>query len=93
MKAAGRGGLAVLAAKIFFIATGFVQQPLLQLAIGQADYGALARVLPVSNVFNSVIVSSSTQGVSRTVAAASNNHRWALRSTLRTHTWIPSWRF
>ncbi len=82
---AGRGGLAVLGAKVFFIATGLVQQALLPKAIGLADYGALSRVLAVSNVFNNVVVSSSTQGVSRTVAAAGSAEREALRATLRVH--------
>src|ERR1700754_2820236 len=84
-KQAGRGGLAVLAAKVFFILTGLVQQALLPRAIGRADYGALARVFAVSNVFNNVIVSSSTQGVSRTVAAAGAYERQALRAALRAH--------
>ena len=84
-KRAGRGGLAVLAAKVFFIVTGLVQQALLPRAIGLADYGALARVFAVSNVFNNVIVASSTQGVSRTVAAAGAFEREALRATLRAH--------
>ena len=75
---AGRGGLAVLGAKVFFIATGLLQQALLPRAIGLADYGALSRVLAVSNVFNNVIVASSTQGVSRTVAAAGASEREAL---------------
>ncbi len=82
---AGRGGLAVLGAKVFFIATGLLQQALLPRAIGLADYGALSRVLAVSNVFNNVVVSSSTQGVSRTVAAAGTAEREALRATLRVH--------
>jgi stage V sporulation protein B len=82
---AGRGGLAVLGAKVFFIATGLLQQALLPRAIGLADYGALSRVLAVSNVFNNVIVASSTQGVSRTVAAAGDHEREALRATLRVH--------
>lgn len=82
---AGRGGLAVLGAKVFFIATGLVQQFFLPRAIGLADYGALSRVLAVSNVFNNVIVASSTQGVSRTVAAAGASEREALRATLRVH--------
>src|SRR5687767_10166959 len=85
---AGRGGLAVLGAKVFFILTGLVQQALLPRAIGVGDYGALSRVLAVSNVFNNVIVSSSTQGVSRTVAAAGANERQALRATLRLHVGI-----
>src|SRR3954470_22363604 len=82
---AGRGGLAVLAAKVFFIGTGLIQQALLPRAIGLADYGALSRVLAVSNVFNNVVVASSTQGVSRTVAAAGTAEREALRATLRVH--------
>ena len=84
-RTAGRGGLAMLAANVYFIITGLVQQALLPRAIGLADYGGLSRVLAVSNVFNNVIVSSSTQGVSRTVAAAGLAERQALRATLRVH--------
>lgn len=84
-RSAGRGGLAVLFAKVYFIATGLVQQALLPRAIGLADYGALSRVLAVSNVFNNVVVASSTQGVSRTVAAAGTAEREALRATLLVH--------
>ncbi len=84
-RAAGRGGLAVLVAKVFFIVTGLVQQALLPRAIGQADYGALARVFAASNVANNVLVASSTQGVSRTVAAAGRSEREALRAALRVH--------
>lgn len=84
-RAAGRGGLAVLAAKVFFIVTGLVQQALLPKAIGAADYGALARVMAPSNVANNVVVASSTQGVSRTVAAAGVYEREALRAALRIH--------
>mgnify|MGYP001067893293 CR=1 FL=1 len=82
---AGRGGLAVLVAKVFFILTGLLQQALLPKAIGRADYGALARVFAVSNVFNNVIVASSVQGVSRTVAAAGAFEREAFRAALRIH--------
>jgi stage V sporulation protein B len=84
-RSAGRGGIAVLGAKVFFILTGLAQQALLPRAIGLADYGALSRVLAVSNVFNNVVVASSTQGVSRTVAAAGSAEREALRATLRVH--------
>ncbi len=84
-RTAGRGGLAMLVANLYFIMTGLVQQALLPRAIGLADYGGLSRVLAVSNVFNNVIVSSSTQGVSRTVAAAGPAERQALRATLRVH--------
>lgn len=82
---AGRGGLAVLGAKVFFIATGLLQQALLPRVVGLADYGALSRVLAVSNVFNNVVVASSTQGVSRAVAAAGPSEQEALRATLRVH--------
>lgn len=83
---AGRGGLAVLVAKVYFIVTGLVQQAVLPRVIGLADYGLLSRVLAVANVFNNVVVSSSTQGVSRTVAAAGDAaEQEALRRTLRVH--------
>lgn len=84
-KQAGRGGLAVLVAKVFFILTGLVQQALLPRAVGRADYGALARVFAVSNVFNNVVVASSTQGVSRVVAAAGKHEGEALRAALYAH--------
>src|SRR5690606_277830 len=42
----------------------------------------------VSNVFNNVIVSSSTQGVSRVVAGAGTFEREAFRAALRTHVGI-----
>ena len=84
-KRAGRGGLAMLVANIYFLLTGLAQQALLPLAIGVADWGASARVFAVSNVFNNVIVSSSIQGVSRVVAAAGAFEREALRATLRAH--------
>ena len=84
-RAAGRGGLAVLVAKVFFLVSGLGQQALLPRAIGDANWGALSLLLALSNVFNNVVVSSSTQGVSRTVAAAGTSEREALRATLRVH--------
>lgn len=87
-KRAGRGGLALLAANILFMMTGFVQQALLPRAIGLADYGAFSRVSAVSNIFNNVIVSSSIQGVSRVTAAAGDAERQAFRVALRVHVGI-----
>ncbi len=89
-RTAGRGGVAVLAAKAFFIVIGLVQQTLLPSLIGLAGYGALSRVLAVASVVNNVVVSSSIQGVSRTVARArakgeSLLEEQALRATLRVH--------
>ena len=82
---AGRGGIAVLGAKVFFIFAGLLQQTLLPRAIGLAGYGALARVLAISNIFNNVVVAGSTQGVSRAVARAIGAERRAFLSTLRVH--------
>ena len=83
---AGRGGAAVLGAKIFFILAGFVQQPLLKWAIGLAAYDALSgRVLGVANIVNNVMVSASTQSASRAVAQAHGDERKALRLALRVH--------
>lgn len=87
-KRAGRGGLALLAANILFMMTGFVQQALLPRAIGLGDYGAFSRVSAVSNIFNNVIVSSSIQGVSRITAAAGDAERQAFRVALRVHVGI-----
>jgi stage V sporulation protein B len=84
-RAAGRGGVAVLGAKVFFILTGFVQQPLLKLAVGLTDFGGLAQALVVANTVNNVVVASGTQGVSRAVAGAPGNEREALRAALRVH--------
>lgn len=82
---AGRGGIAVLGAKVFFLLTGFAQQPLLRVAVGLGDFGALAQALVVANTVNSVLVASGTQGVSRAVAAAPGYEDEALRSALRVH--------
>jgi stage V sporulation protein B len=75
----------VLGAKVFFIFTGLAQQTLLPRAIGLAGYGALARVLALSNILNNVVVASSTQGVSRAVARAIGTEKRAFASTLRVH--------
>ena len=87
-KRAGRGGLALLAANVFFLLLGFVQQALLPRAIGRADYGALSRVSAVSTAFNNVIVTSSIQGVSRVTAAAGDAEKQAFRAMMRVHVGI-----
>jgi stage V sporulation protein B len=85
---AGRGGVAVLGAKAFFILSGLLQQTLLPRVIGLAGYGALSRVLAVANVVNNVVVASATQGVSRAVARAGEHHDEALRAGLRVHLFV-----
>jgi stage V sporulation protein B len=82
---AGRGGIAVLGAKIFFVLSGLIQQVLLPKVIGLAGYGALSRVLALANIPNNVVVASSTQGVSRAVARARGAEREAFRATMRVH--------
>src|SRR5579864_8867882 len=84
-RTAGRGGIAVLGAKVFFLVVGFVQQPLLRLAVGLSDFGALAQALVVANTVNNVVIASGTQGVSRAVAGAPGREPEALRAALRVH--------
>lgn len=84
-RAAGRGGVAVLFAKIFFLGVGFVQQALLPRAIGLAGYGAFSRVFAAASILSNVVVFSSTQGVSRAVAGAGEKSREAFRAALRVH--------
>jgi stage V sporulation protein B len=84
-KRAGRGGVAILAAKAYFIVTGFAQQPLLPLAIGLSGYGALSRVLAIANVLNNVVVSACTQGMSRAVAQSRGDERATLRRYFPAH--------
>jgi stage V sporulation protein B len=82
---AGRGGIAVLGAKVFFLVAGFVQQPLLRKAIGLGDFGGLAQAMVVATVVNNTIITAGTQGVSRAVAAAPGREDEALRAALKVH--------
>ena len=82
---AASGGVYVLFAKVFFVATGFVQQTLLQRFLGDETYGALSRVMASSNIPNNVMVASSTQGVSRAIASAHGSELATLRLTTRVH--------
>lgn len=82
---AGRGGLFVLFAKVFFIASGLLQQIFLPRVIGQANYGALSIVFAFSNVLNNVVVAASIQSASRVVVEARGQHDSALRAVLRLH--------
>lgn len=81
---AGRGGVAVLAAKVYFIVVGLVQQALLKKVLGLAGYGTLALVLAPMNVVNNVVVASSTQGVSRAVVGHEDD-RAVFRGAMRVH--------
>jgi stage V sporulation protein B len=70
------------------VLSGLVQQTLLPRAIGLSGYGALARVLALTNILNNVVVSSATQGVSRAVARAGRADRQAFRAALKIHVFV-----
>lgn len=83
---AGRGGLAVGAAKVFFLVVGFVQQVLLARVLGPEGYGALSRVLAIANIANNVVISGGIQGASRAIAQTPEEGRPATqRRVLLTH--------
>jgi stage V sporulation protein B len=85
-RGAGRGGLAVAGAKVWFILVGLIQQTLLPRFIGMDGYGAFSTVLAIANIPNNVITASSIQGVSRAVAGAgSGQEEQAQRRALRIH--------
>jgi stage V sporulation protein B len=72
---AGRGGVAVAVAKLYFLLVGLIQQVLLTRVLGTAGYGGLSTALSVSAVVYNPIVTTSIQGVSRTVARADDAER------------------
>jgi len=69
-RAAGRGGLAVAFAKVYFILVGLVQQIALPRLLGLDGYGALASVLSIAGITYNPVTTTSIQGVSRAVAQA-----------------------
>jgi len=84
---AGRGGLAVAVAKMYFMVIGLVQQILLTRVLGTSGYGGLSTALSVSAVVYNPVVQSSIQGVSRTVARADDAERPQItRRVLTIHT-------
>ncbi|MFN8549795.1 MAG: lipopolysaccharide biosynthesis protein [Polyangiaceae bacterium] len=85
-RTAGRGGLAVAFAKLYFILIGLVQQIVLPRVLGLDGYGALSSVLSISSIAYNPIVSTSIQGVSRAVAQAPDAEQpQAIRRTLGIH--------
>ena len=85
---AGRGGLAIAGAKLFFILSGFVQQIVLNRILGLNVYGTLGRVQGFGSLFYNPVVTASIQGVSRAVAQAPEAERAvATRRALVIHAW------
>jgi stage V sporulation protein B len=66
-RSAGRGGLAVAFAKVYFILLGLVQQIVLPRVLGLTGYGALSRVLSLASITYNPITTMSIQAMSRTV--------------------------
>jgi stage V sporulation protein B len=69
-RAAGRGGLAIAGAKLYFIVAGTVHQIALPRLLGLDGYGALASALSLASIIYNPIVSTGIQGVSRALATA-----------------------
>jgi len=85
-KSAGRGGVAILGAKVYFVLIGLVQQIALKAVLGLAGYGAYSTAQAVASITYNPVVQASIQGVSRTLAATDEAERPALlRSVLRLH--------
>jgi stage V sporulation protein B len=83
---AGRGGLAVSAAKVYFILAGLVQQVALKAVLGLEGYGALSSALAAASIVYNPLVGASIQGVSHAVATAPEGARgMALRRALSLH--------
>lgn len=87
VRAAGRGGVAILAAKVYFVLIGLIQQIALKAVLGLGGYGAYSSAQAVASIAYNPVVQASIQGVSRTLAAAEPKQRpQLLRQTLRLHT-------
>jgi stage V sporulation protein B len=82
----GRGGVAVTAAKLYFILAGLVQQIALKAVLGLDGYGALSSSLAAASIVYNPVVGASIQGVSHAVATATDEGRaTALRRALALH--------
>jgi stage V sporulation protein B len=70
-RTAGRGGLAITAAKIYFMVVGLAQQVALPKVLGLDGYGALSSALSIASTTYNPIITTSIQGASRAVTVAS----------------------
>ncbi len=85
---AGRGGIAIAGAKVFFILAGLVQQVALVHVLGLTVYGHLGLVQSLASVVYNPIVSTGVQGVSRAVAQAPDSERQAATRRAVTIHWL-----
>jgi len=87
VRSAGRGGLAIAFAKIYFLLTGLAQQMLLPHVLGGiAGYGAFASALSLASITYNPITTTSIQSVSRALSHAPQESRpHVLRRLLELH--------
>ncbi len=86
VRRAGRGGIAVAIAKLYFIFVGLIQQILLPRVLGAAGYGGLSRVFSLTSIAYNSVVSTSIQGTSRAISRSTPDERSAvIRRVLRWH--------
>lgn len=85
-KSAGRGGIAIAAAKIYFIVVGLVQQIALVHILGLDVYGGLSKVQSAGSMVYNPVVYTGVQGMSRAVSSAPDEQRGVVtRNALRVH--------
>jgi stage V sporulation protein B len=83
---AGRGGIFIGAAKIYFILLGLVQQVALKHILGKDAYGDLGQVLSLASIVYNPIVQAGIQGVSRAVSGSPEEEQPAAqRRALKIH--------
>ncbi|MFI5302566.1 MAG: hypothetical protein ACHREM_31125, partial [Polyangiales bacterium] len=75
-------GGAVIAAKAWFFATGFVVNTSLPVLIGQTQYGLFRRAIGVSAIVTGLLTAATAQAVSRRIAATSELDRPATVAAL-----------
>jgi len=83
-RAAGRGGLFVAVAKIYFMLIGLVQQIALARVLGLDAFGAYSTVATAGSITYNPMVTSGIQGLSRAVAQSPDAEQAAaIRRTLK----------
>jgi O-antigen/teichoic acid export membrane protein len=80
---AGRGALFIGFAKIYFVASGFIQQLALNHILGAVEYGAYGVVTSVISIVNNTIVQATVQAVSKFTAEDDRNAGAVQRAGLR----------
>lgn len=86
-RSAGRGGLAIVAAKVWFLLLGLIQNILLPAILGAGAFGDLRNALGMASISYNPIVTGSIQGASRATARASEDEQPAVvRRLFTVHT-------